>query len=199
MKGLSTIIIKAFRDNSRLLPAVVIIAVLVTVLVARSILNYHEAAQRSIALNAERYSTVKAGLMRKEGLVASVDSAKIRLEELEPGLLKAKKPAIAVAEIQEAIKKIADRRGLAIISQKALKRTDKGPYITVSVELQVKTTTPQLRKVLYDIIKADVIMNVSYLRARALNEKGSGRINVTLVVEGLMLKTEGESEKELRS
>lgn len=199
MKDLGERLATAFRANRRLLPAAVIIAVLVVALVAKYVGNYHEKAQKSIALNAEMYSVVKSGLKREKGLVASIGSAKKRIEELETGLLKAKKPAIAVAEIQEAIKKIASHRGLAIISQKALKTADRGPYIAIPVELQVKTSMPQLRKVLYDMMTADTIMKVGYLRARALDEKGSGQINVTLVVEGLMARVSGDGAGEPRS
>lgn len=180
LESLSTLI----RDNRKLMPAVIIIAALSSLLIIRAGYGYHVEAKKKIFLNIERYASIQSMLAREDEVLKLKDSYKERLRVLESGLLKSDKPAIAAAELEEAFKTFASRKGIKVSSEKALPFERAGSYTRIPVEFQINARLSELKELLYDMRSARVLMGARTVRIKTVPEKTSGILDVTLLVEG---------------
>lgn len=173
------------QKNRRILPGMAVIFILATLLIIRSGYGYHNSFQEEIEVKRELYLATAETLTGDDELEKLIRKAEGRLKSLEGGLLEANRPPIAAAKLQKAVKDIASRNGLSIISERAIPFVDGGNYLKIPVEFQLKSDTDKLTKFLHELAASPLIMGVSELKVRV---DDSRRLDVTVTIEGMMSK-----------
>lgn len=113
---------------------------------------------------------------------------KEELQMLEEGLLVGRTPSLGAAHLQSAFREYSSRSGIKIDSGRALKDVDRGRYIGVPVEFRFRAGVSELKELLSDIRGSRVAMGVRSISIKSSGERAPGRLDVMLVVEGLMRK-----------
>lgn len=186
---LAQAVASAVRSNKRLIPAFVIIAVLAALLSWRAGHNYHMAALEEMSSRAEQYSSIRSMNDRSDELKAMDGSYTERLRALERGLIDADRPATGAARLQEAFSALASKRGVDLVSQRALAAIPADHYVKVPVEFRIKTNLAELKELLFELRSSPVLMGVSYMRVKAPEQGAPAKLDVTMVVVGAIRKT----------
>lgn len=188
MNRISVRIRSAAGKSRILLPGAVIILMLLAALAARWAYNYHAALREEINTSVEIYRSASAMLASEGRIKNGLKSARIRLGQMERGLLRAKKPPVGAASLQELFKAMAKRRGITISSARPLSFGKGGAYINIPVEFHFMTGIGELKSLLYDIRSSRLIMGVKYIRIKSADKNKTGKLDTTLRLEGLMKK-----------
>ncbi|MBE7414310.1 MAG: hypothetical protein HS130_03390 [Deltaproteobacteria bacterium] len=152
----------------------------------------------------EYYSGMKEEARRKGGelvvwadlvgqadeLEELVEKKRDELQELEEGLLPGRTPSLGAAHLQGAFRDYSARSGIRITSERALKSVDRGRYVGVPVEFRFRAGISELKELLSDMKGSGPAMGVRSVRIRSRGEREPGRLDVTLVVEGVIRKAE---------
>lgn len=175
-------------ENKRILPGVIVIALLMGLLLFRWGYRRHMAAIDEIAVLEDLYSS-SVSMVERGGDVARLKAqSEARVKERENGLFRAVKPSVAAAELVESFKALSFRRGIVIASQRGLPVSDKAGYTAVPVEFQFKTGLTQLKSLLYEIQSSPALLGVRELKIKVPEQNDNGRLDVRLVVEGAIKK-----------
>lgn len=177
------------KENRRILPGIAIIGTLVFVLVLKWGYNTHQSSVAEITAYNDLLQTSSAIASRGEGVKKLIAEQKTEIGTLEKGLLKAEKPSIAAAQLQEAFKKIVARKKIIISSENVLNFEDAGKYIRIPVEFHLQAELSQLTRLLYEIQLSPLLMGVRSMNIRSMNATNSSRMSVTLVLEGAIKNT----------
>ncbi|MFQ5442185.1 MAG: type II secretion system protein GspM [Thermodesulfobacteriota bacterium] len=177
-------------ENRRIIPGIAVIGVLAVLLLVRWGYNRHQSAVEEISAYNEVLRTSSLVLARGSEVEKLIGIEKKRIKELEKGLLRASKPSIAAAELQEAFKKLVKKKKISISSENVLNFEEEGDYIRIPVEFHLRAGLSQLTRLLYDVQASALLMGVRSLRIRGPNSRNKAKMNVTLVLEGA-IKTKG--------
>src|SRR3972149_1718254 len=186
----SQAVVSAVTATKRLVTAFVIIDLLATLLVWRAGHSYHMTAAEEMDSRAKQCSSLRSMVDRSDELKALNGSYGERVMAMEAGLLAADRPATGAARLQEAFAALASKKGVAIVSQRALAAIPADYYIRVPVEFRVTTGLAELKELLYELRGSSVLMGASYIRIKAAEHGAPARLDVTLVVEGAIRRTE---------
>lgn len=173
------------QKNRRILPGVAIIFILASLLLIRSGYGYHLSFLEEIEVKNELYMASASALASKDELEKIIKKAEGRIKALEGGLLEAERPPIAAAKLQKAVKAIASKNGIPIVSERALLFAENGDYLKIPVEFKLKADARSLRSFLYEIATSPLIMGVSELKIRVDDSK---RLDILVTIEGMMSK-----------
>jgi hypothetical protein len=172
----------------------VAIGVLVLLLDVKWGYTRHQDYQSEIATYREALRTSSLMLSRTEGLKERIDTERKGLKTLEKGLLKAPRPSMAAAELQEAFKKLIKGKDIAIRSQNVLGFEEVGKYVKIPVEFHLNTELRQLARLLYEIEKSPLVMGVRSMHVTVPYSGEKTKINVTLVLEGAIRSSESAKD-----
>jgi len=188
MLSLRQTILNLIRENKFLLPGGVIIVMLICVLIARAGYSYHMTLQEDLERKVELYKLTSSMLAASSKIEKELSAKEGRVKMLESGLLKEKKTPLGAARLQNEIEAISIKRGVMLFSSKALPVTESNAYINIPVEFRLKAELPKLTELLYDINSSSLILGVDVIQIRAIDRKNPGRLDVTLLVKGMMKK-----------
>ena len=127
---------------------------------------------------------------------------KSTLKKGEAGLFTGKTPALAAADIQKVVHEIAKKSQMEIVSVSVLKPKEVGGshYLSIPVEVVIKSSMRQLKEFLYQIMSASKYLTVQKVRItvstgrRRRKTNDLQRIGVKITISGF-LKSSGESIK----
>lgn len=176
-------VMRFMEENRRVVPAVAIIFALLCLLIYQWGSGYHAGAMEEIETLTEQYEMYRSVEARAGDLPTRTERARKDIEELEQGLLKADTEALGAALLQEAVKSTAAKRGIKMLSEKALSTIEAGEYTRIPVEFQFKSGLRQVKAFILDIESSELLMGVKSLSIRTPGGAGD-RLEVTLVVEG---------------
>ncbi len=177
--------------NRRILPGVALIGVLALLLLLRWGYNHHSSSLAEITAYNDLLQTSSSIVERGDDVKNLISLEKKKIASLEKGLLKAKKPTIAAAELQESFKKILVKKNISIDSENVLNFEEAGNYIKIPVEFHLKAELKQLTSLLYEIRLSPVLMGIKSLNIRSIAARDQAKMNVTLVLEGAIKNKEG--------
>lgn len=180
MKKIMETALRFFRENRRLVPAFIAIAVLSALVIAKAVYGYHQYLSGEIEVKTEQLENYRELLARK-GQPEKAD-AKERFAGLEKRTIKSDTFSTGAAYLQECFRKLAQKRGVLIESQRPLAPAQDGPYTKVAVEYRLIASVPQLKELLTDLRSAPVLIGVGALRIRS--QERTGKLDVELMVEG---------------
>ncbi|GEM_PF-3394796 len=168
------------------LPGVLIAAGLLILLLLRIGYGYHAALRNDIEAKRRLYEASAAMLADAGRMEDRLKRARGRIEDLEKGLLPGTKPPVGAARLQEEVKSLADRSGVTISSSRVLSTRKEGIYTKVPVEFRFRGGLPGVLKLLYGIRSSPILMGVGTLRIKALGDKNPQKLDVVMLVEGVM-------------
>jgi len=171
-------------ENRRILPGIALIGALVLILIGRWGYTHHQNSMEEIAAYREVLQVSSSIVARGDEIKSLIEQKKNRIKELERGLLKADKPSMAAAELQEAFKKLLISKKISISSESVLNFEEAGDYIRIPVEFHLKAGLSQLTRLLYDVRASRLLIGVRSLNIKVPFAKGREQMNVSLVIEG---------------
>ena len=175
----------AIGRNRRLAAGVAVIFVLFALLAIRELRGEHALRKAELEAMAEASRIDPSALLTGEQAEKMRRAAEEKLWEMEKGLLGADNPAIGAALLQESFKSYTSRKGISVSSERALPSSGKGGYKRIPVEFQFKASLEELKGLMEDIKASPTVMGVRSVRVKS-PERGSGRLDVSLVLEGAM-------------
>ncbi len=171
-------------QNRRIVPGLLAIGVLVLLLVLKWGYAHHQESLAEIEAYREALQTSRVMLARTDDIKKRIEARKKGLSALEKGLLKAKSPAMAAAELQEAFKHLIAGKNITIRSESVLSFEELGDYTRIPVEFHLSTDLRQLARLLYDIETSPLVMGVRSMHVAVPYSGDKAMVNVTLVLEG---------------
>ena len=178
----------AMEENRRMLPGVIVIAILVALLAFRWGYRRHVAGLEEIAALEELYRSSMSLAQRGADISRLKAESEARIREREKGLLKATKPTVAAAELVESFKAVTSRKGIVITSQRSLAASDMAGYTVIPVEFLFRADLAQVKNLLYDIQSSQMLVGVRELKIKVPESNDNGRLEVRLVIEGAIKK-----------
>jgi hypothetical protein len=129
------------------------------------------AGESDVALKKKQLIKYRKVLWSARGLEKELSLLKVTLKKGEVGLLTGKTPALAAADIQKVVQKVAQKSQVEIRSVRVLKPKEVGGsyYLSIPVEMTIRGATKQLKEFFYQIVGSS-----KYLTIRAV------KITVTL-------------------
>ncbi len=178
-------------ENRRIIPGFAAIGVLVLLLVLKWGYQRHQDYRAEIETYREALRTSSLMLSRTGDIKERIESRQKGIRALEKGLLKAARPSMAAAELQEAFKKLIAGKDITIRSQNVLSFEEAGKYVKIPVEFHLNTELGQLARLLYDIERSPLVMGVRSMHVTVPYSGEKAKINVTLVLEGALMSSKG--------
>ncbi len=177
-------------ENRRILPGIAVIGVLVLLLLVKWGYSHHQDARREIAAYREALQASSSIVARGDEIEKLIELKKNRIKELEKGLLKASRPSMAAAELQEAFKKLLLSKNISISSENVLNFEEAGDYIKIPVEFHLKAELWQLTRLLYDVRASRLLMGVKSMDVKVPYSENKAKMNISLVIEGAIKSRE---------
>lgn len=133
-------------------------------------------------------------LKDKRRLDNALLSAERELARIETGLLSQGTPTLAAVDIQNMLSDIAEQKGMTVQSMRPLKTkpAERGGYITIPLEVNMKGSIRQLKEMLFLIESSSKLLKITAIRIRLLDPSRPETIQLTFTVEGLMKSEESE-------
>lgn len=145
-----------------------------------------DAARKRVA----KYRQVVNG---RSALEARLSTLKKSLQQAEAGLLTGQTPALAAADLQNALGEIAQAGGVEIKSMQVLPspegKTESEVFISVPVQISTTLTARQLKDMLYRIETFPrFFLTVQWIRINTVGAGDPGMIRCDMAVAGIMKK-----------
>lgn len=163
-------------------------AAVVSFLAAGSVYEYYSGLKEEAELMSGELVIWADLVNRADELEELVDQRKGELENLENGLLAGSTPPLGAAHLQSEFRDYSAKSGIKIISERALKAVDRGRYAGVPVEFRFRAGISELKELLSEIKGSPVVMGVRSVRIRSMGEREPGKLDISLVVEGIIRK-----------
>lgn len=143
-----------------------------------------------IAAKQEKLAKYQEIVEQKAALEAKLAALTEQLRQGEAGLSSKETPALASADIQNIINKIAEKNHVEITAVRVLKAEDADgkEFLRLPIQLTFNSTTRQLKDLLYDIESSPKILRVGDMTVRTIRVKPDEQIQTTLTVSGYMKK-----------
>jgi hypothetical protein len=112
-------------------------------------------------------------------------------EEIQQRLLSGETPQLGAATLQEIVKKLADKNGIAIRSFKILDPKETTPYRKVSIQIEYSPVNNMLSLVqfFHDLEHQDKKLFITEMDLLVFNVRAPANIQGNLVITGLMKGT----------
>ncbi len=142
-----------------------------------------------IAVKQKAISKYQHSLHEKKELAQSLFELEKQIKRAEAVLIKRETVSLAMVDVQNRLQKIAGRAGVEIRTMRILKpqKTDDNNYQTVPVQCSFKGSMRQLKEIMYQIEDSSVLLRISDLRLKSINQDGAtDLVQATVKVEGYM-------------
>ncbi len=181
----------------------VLIAVVAAILVYHfSIVPLVEAKKRAdeeIALSQRTLAKYAEVLQNRKALEDVLDKAVKQNDEIQKRLLSGETPQLGAANLQDTVKRLAEKNGLNLRSFRNVDPKDFGLFRRISVQIEFTPiqSMQSLTQFLYELEHQDRDLRITDLDLLVFNPRMPNTIQGTLVVSGWMKGGKGkEKEKE---
>jgi hypothetical protein len=140
------------------------------------------ALKKSVLLKYEEY------LSNRKAVEEELDRTLKQHEEAQKRLLSGETPQLGAANLQEIVKRLAEKNGIAIRSFRILEPKEINSYRKISVQIDFNPTNSMLSlgQFLYDIEQHEKELMISEMDLLVLNVRMPNQIQGNLVISGLM-------------
>lgn len=128
----------------------------------------------------------RAKVAQIDRLESEITGYKKYLELANKRMLPGKKPALAAAELQKLLKKIARSSDVNIRQEKILNSVDLGEYKQIPVQVTFVSNATALKTILYHIENNTRLLLVPVMKIKVTSTRNPREIETTLVVAGLI-------------
>ena len=148
-------------------------------------------AEEKIALNKKVLSKYEEYLSNRKAAEEEFDRTVKQHEEAQKRLLSGETPQLGAAALQEILKRLSEKNGIAIRSFRILEAKESSPYRKVSIQIEFNPTNSMLSlgQFIYDIEHHEKELLVSEMDFLIPNVRMPNQIQGSLVISGLMKGT----------
>jgi len=148
-------------------------------------------AEEKIALNKRVLSKYEEYLSNRKTVEEELDRIVKQHEEAQKRLLPGETPQLGAATLQEIVKRLSEKNGIAIRSFRILEPKESDSYRKVSIQIEFNPTNSMLSlgQFIYDIEHHEKELLVSEMDFLVLNIRMPNLIQGSLVISGLMKGT----------
>ncbi|MFQ5850848.1 MAG: type II secretion system protein GspM [Candidatus Binatia bacterium] len=112
---------------------------------------------------------------QKAQITASLKKARGKLEALERSLLSGDTPSVSASTLQRAVRDVASREGMKIVTTRVLNPEPMGPFLRIPIQVQVRGEIEQLVNLIKGIESDSQLLVVSEINIFSLVARGSRR------------------------
>jgi hypothetical protein len=140
------------------------------------------ALKKSVLLKYEEY------LSNRKAVEEELDRTLKQHEEAQKRLLSGETPQLGAANLQEIVKRLAEKNGIAIRSFRILEPKEINSYRKISIQIDFSPTNSMLSlgQFIYDIEQHEKELMISEMDLLVLNVRMPNQIQGNLVISGLM-------------
>jgi type II secretory pathway component PulM len=156
-------------------------------------------ADQEIALNQRLLARYGDILQSRKAAEEALEKASRASEELQKKLLPGESPQLGAANLQDVVKRFAEKNSLNIRSFRNLEPKDTGSFrrISVQIEFNPMSSMQSLTRFLYELEHQDASLVITEMDLLVFNPRMPNTIQGSLIVSGWMKGTKGkEKEKE---
>ncbi|MGA2465681.1 MAG: type II secretion system protein GspM [Thermodesulfobacteriota bacterium] len=148
-------------------------------------------AEEKIAINKRVLSKYEEYLSNRKTVEEELDRTVKQHEEAQKRLLPGETPQLGAATLQEIVKRLSEKNGIAIRSFRILEPKESDSYRKVSIQIEFNPTNSMLSlgQFIYDIEHHEKELLVSEMDFLVLNIRIPNQIHGSLVISGLMKGT----------
>jgi hypothetical protein len=138
--------------------------------------------KKSVLLKYEEY------LSNRKAVEEELERTLKQHEEAQKRLLSGETPQLGAANLQEIVKRLAEKNGIAIRSFRILEPKEINSYRKISIQIDFNPTNSMLSlgQFLYDIEQHEKELMISEMDLLVLNVRMPNQIQGNLVISGLM-------------
>ena len=156
-------------------------------------------ADQEIALNQRLLSKYAEVLQNRKAIVDLLDKSVKQNEEIQKRLLPGETPQLGAANLQDTVKRLAEKNSLNLRSFRSLEPKEMGSFRRVSVQIEFNPMSSMqgLTQFLYELEHQDREIMISEMDLLVFNPRMPNTIQGSLIVSGWMKSNKGkEKEKE---
>jgi len=148
-------------------------------------------AEEKIAINKRVLSKYEEYLSNRKTVEEELDRTVKQHEEAQKRLLPGETPQLGGATLQEIVKRLSEKNGIAIRSFRILEPKESDSYRKVSIQIEFNPTNSMLSlsQFIYDIEHHEKELLVSEMDFLVQNIRMPNQIHGSLVISGLMKGT----------
>ena len=145
-------------------------------------------AEEEIALKKRVLLKYEEYLSNRKAVEEDLDRTLKQHEEAQKRLLPGETPQLGAANLQEIVKRLAEKNGIAIRSFRNLEPKEINSYRKISIQIDFNPTNSMLSlgQFLYDIEQHEKELMISEMDLLVLNVRMPNQIQGNLVISGLM-------------
>jgi Tfp pilus assembly protein PilO len=111
-------------------------------------------------------------------------------QTIQSSLLQGETSSLAAADIQKIVEKSAESSGLEIKSVKVIEPGTRENFITIPIQVMFASDLSRMDKFIKSIENNRKLLTIPELKIRVKNPRRPEDISVTLIISGVMKKTE---------
>jgi hypothetical protein len=149
-------------------------------------------AEEQIALKKRVLFKYEEFLSNRKTVEEELDRTVKQHEEAQKRLLPGETPQLGAASLQEIVKRLSEKNGIAIRSFRILEPKESNSYRKVSIQIDFNPTNSMLSlgQFIFDIEHHEKELLVSEMDFLVLNIRMPNQVQGNLVISGLMKRTE---------
>jgi len=153
-------------------------------------------AEEKIALNKKVLSKYEEYLSNRKAIEEEFNRTVKEHEEAQKRLLPGDKTQLGAAALQEIVKRLAEKNGIAIRSFRILEPKESDPYTKVSIQIEFNPANSMLSlgQFIYDVEHYEKELLVSEMDFLVVNIRMPNQIQGSLVISGLMKGTKSKEK-----
>jgi len=145
-------------------------------------------AEEKMALSKKVLSKYEEFLSNRKAVEEELDRTVKQHQEAQKRLLPGETPQLGAATLQEILKRLSEKNGIAIRSFRILEPKESSPYRKVSIQIEFNPLNSMLSlgQFIYDIEHHEKELLVSEMDFLILNLRMPNQIQGSLVISGIM-------------
>ena len=153
-------------------------------------------AEEKITLNKKVLSKYEEYLSNRKAIEEEFNRTVKEHEEAQKRLLPGDKTQLGAAALQEIVKRLAEKNGIAIRSFRILETKESDPYTKVSIQIEFNPSNSMLSlgQFIYDVEHYEKELLVSEMDFLVANFRMPNQIQGSLVISGLMKGTKSKEK-----
>jgi Tfp pilus assembly protein PilO len=157
-------------------------------------------ADQEISLNQRLLAKYSEVLDNRKGMEQSLEWTLKHREEIQKRLLPGETPQLGAANLQDMVKRLAEKNGLSIRSFRNLEPKEVGSFrrVPVQIEFNPLSSMKSLTQFLYEIEHQDRAIMITEMDLLVFNPRMPGTIQGNLIITGLMKGVRGNEREKNR-
>jgi hypothetical protein len=156
-------------------------------------------ADQEIALNQRLLQKYSEVLQNRKSVEEGLERTAKQGEEVQKRLIPGETPQLGAANLQDSVKRLAEKNNLAIRSFRNLDPKEVGPFrrISVQIEFNPMSSMQNLTQFLYELEHQDKEVTISEIDLLVFNPRMPNTIQGSMIISGYMKGSRGkDKEKE---